>query len=1452
MIVLVAFHRFVAPLVLAALCVGPVAGQAGDCLGGEVYDIEWSSVQKIKAPTLDSCGSSTVEVVQLFTPPRLPWNYTQACYKVLFGETGQVALNSPQQITLVAYEDAGGHPASSPEWSSVLQVSALVPLSGSIPWRWYNSFMGYVARRPSVFLGFRLASDCKQASYYASVQLSGRLSHWRSGPGATWSVHRADWTHDNFTALLFRAKGVALDPLAHLPAGWSCSPAAYSDRRACDCECGAFDPDCANASIGSAAAQCTAAGEACNSSGHCVQTGWDTRVLGCQPRSFGSRDGCQCGCGSVVDPDCFTSTAAGTWRTPALNCNGTSVSMCDNQGQCAGAWATPQCPASALGDGVVCNCGCQATGVMDPDCLVDGLPSDCGENGHCFEGACRAYPAAWRCNPMSLGSGDGCNCSCGSVDPDCAVQTGVMSPIGTTVLPNAGTATSFLRSSAMLDAGEECEDGTGCSANCSCVGGYTSTSPPTRSCVAIPGSDDRIAGGGQDKTAIIVATPIAAVGFLAFMGSIVGVVVVKRKHRARATTNIPIDISSIGFVPASMEPPAYTTDVSTSAALNTAITMPPVPSCGPPEVDSSGQTSDRSGASSGSLVNVVVGAELPTYPLTPQQGALPPEPSPRLDMQSTFVLRLPSIPVSVVPASPRPADHSAAEVVQLPIALAIKGFDVETLRRDLSPPVHQCQSRQQPLLFRSVHLQYRFFLMKSGVIVSAIVALAALCVAAAAQAGDCVGGEVYDAEWSSVQKIKAPVLDSCGSSAVEAVQLFMPPRLPWNYTQACYKVLFGEVGQVVLGAPVEITLVAYDDVGGVPAGTAHWSSTVQVSALVPPFGAIPWRWYNSFMGYVARRPSVFLGFRVASDCKQASYYASVQLSGRLSHWRSGPGATWSVHRADWTHDNFTALLFRAKGVALDPLAHLPAGWSCSPAAYSDRRACDCECGAFDPDCANASIGSAAAQCTAAGEACNSSGHCVQTGWDTRVLGCQPRSFGSRDGCQCGCGSVVDPDCFTSTAAGTWRPPALNCNGTSVSMCDNQGQCAGAWATPQCPASALGDGVVCNCGCQATGVMDPDCLVDGLPSDCGENGHCFEGACRAYPAAWRCNPMSLGSGDGCNCSCGSVDPDCAVQTGVMSPIGCPAGIVKYSSSSPVSINCVPKCGDGMVVPEEQCDGGVFCTQHCTCIPGHEPLSPRKPFCSGCGNDQVDAGEECDGGSGCTLNCTCAGGFEHTVPVTRGCQVSDTSSPNEGGGNAGPRIDVIVGCTTAFGGASIIGAAVCLSVVCSRKHSARRANIPIDIDSIGFVPTSEVPPSDPVVDISAAAAASMHVPCIIPPGGKFEMESPREVSERSGASSGSLANVVVGVEMPTYPQVEAPADSQTHFELYGSLVVAPPSSSSGDRGGAEPPVLQLPQLSITGFNVSPDSSTGVDVAAAGSAGPAPASAAGSVGSEGQSPQ
>lgn len=148
--------------------------------------------------------------------------------------------------------------------------------------------------------------------------------------------------------------------------------------------------------------------------------------------------------------------------------------------------------------------------------------------------------------------------------------------------------------------------------------------------------------------------------------------------------------------------------------------------------------------------------------------------------------------------------------------------------------------------------------------------------------------------------------------------------------------------------------------------------------------------------------------------------------------------------------------------------------------------------------------------------------------------CAIGRFGDGSTCDCGCG-IVDVDCDDQTSASCERcagcgDPELPCGGSAKVVANDNTECTG-WI---CPSSWYGADDGCDCGC---GVLDADCASDD-PSECDFCDACGDGnvPCWDSPrvdaedntvceAVWECDPSYYGSGDGCDCGCGLIDPDC---------------------------------------------------------------------------------------------------------------------------------------------------------------------------------------------------------------------------------------------------------------------------------------------------------------------------------------
>ncbi|HKU36869.1 MAG TPA: hypothetical protein VJR89_01945 [Polyangiales bacterium] len=273
----------------------------------------------------------------------------------------------------------------------------------------------------------------------------------------------------------------------------------------------------------------------------------------------------------------------------------------------------------------------------------------------------------------------------------------------------------------------------------------------------------------------------------------------------------------------------------------------------------------------------------------------------------------------------------------------------------------------------------------------------------------------------------------------------------------------------------------------------------------------------------------------------------------------------------------------------DPVAPPAAGqapdsWTCPDTFWGDT-ICDCGCGVRDFDCTRVSC--TTLECVADGcDACytadNAFKACLPDG-DPNAWKC---SQGEQldDVCDCGCG-LADPACGGS---GCSEP------GCHRSACgrrhDRQGAELGDPLPPlngwRCPIQSWGGGDGCDCGC---GAKDPDCdpgfaQCTGPRCNAAECQTCHDRTGRKLPCSdaledWTCDPQRFGAGDGCDCGCGAVDPDCGEGNGC-STFGCRAAgcqrctDLRYANDA--LVGCTPDsgwtCHDGHYGTGDGCDCG----------------------------------------------------------------------------------------------------------------------------------------------------------------------------------------------------------------------------------------------------------------------------------------
>jgi hypothetical protein len=269
---------------------------------------------------------------------------------------------------------------------------------------------------------------------------------------------------------------------------------------------------------------------------------------------------------------------------------------------------------------------------------------------------------------------------------------------------------------------------------------------------------------------------------------------------------------------------------------------------------------------------------------------------------------------------------------------------------------------------------------------------------------------------------------------------------------------------------------------------------------------------------------------------------------------------------------------------------VPSAWSCNPAYFGASDACDCACGAADPDCKDPS--NPIAGCSSL-QKCDGGGKCVDkvpAGWT-----CLPTQYDALDQCNCGCG-VPDPDC----AIGSF----------TVAGCKTGESCSAAGTCQACVANCAGK----SCGDDGCG---------GTCGACAGNTVCNGGACvdPCSPKPLVCTWAECGD-DNCGGTCGTCADGKACDGGHCVAVGLPA--------SPTS--CVDHCGS---TAPSGCSCTSKCTANGTCCDDYAAICSCKPNCAGksCGPDGCGgtcgtcsgSAPFCDGSGQCVATCApkCSG-------------------------------------------------------------------------------------------------------------------------------------------------------------------------------------------------------------------------------------
>ncbi|MBN2724737.1 MAG: hypothetical protein JXR95_11760 [Deltaproteobacteria bacterium] len=291
-------------------------------------------------------------------------------------------------------------------------------------------------------------------------------------------------------------------------------------------------------------------------------------------------------------------------------------------------------------------------------------------------------------------------------------------------------------------------------------------------------------------------------------------------------------------------------------------------------------------------------------------------------------------------------------------------------------------------------------------------------------------------------------------------------------------------------------------------------------------------------------------------------------------------------------------------------------WTCDSTYYGDGE-CDCGCGVIDSDCDGAGI-----------EYCMYN-NCTdpEIPDETSNWLCVMEEY-------CGDGiAQAGEDCDGTDLGGD------DCTDVSASYVGGTLSCNEdcTFNVTACTVSELcGNGVIdAGESCDGSDLGENDCTtVPGESFDVGTlscNADCTFNTTACTESIWTCDSSYYGTGDGCDCGCGIIDPDCADSTiNSCNYNECTEGYVPDSSSNWLCVEDL--CGNGIIDAGESCDGTDLGENDCTTVPGGfesgelsctENCTFNNTACivgADCGNGVIDGMEECDGtdfgGEDCT--------------------------------------------------------------------------------------------------------------------------------------------------------------------------------------------------------------------------------------------
>ncbi|MBI5543491.1 MAG: hypothetical protein HY901_06350 [Deltaproteobacteria bacterium] len=429
------------------------------------------------------------------------------------------------------------------------------------------------------------------------------------------------------------------------------------------------------------------------------------------------------------------------------------------------------------------------------------------------------------------------------------------------------------------------------------------------------------------------------------------------------------------------------------------------------------------------------------------------------------------------------------------------------------------------------------------------------------------------------------------------------------------------------------------------------------------------RWTVSSYPAHAQNTYEFIG-TVPSGLAVGSYSLTVEVdpSGAVAQ-SSGPTPPDAV--------TFTGFAVRA-----------PASWFCSSSLYGSGGACDCECGAYDPDCSSASA-------TVVG--CSDANACTDDRCDAYGACAHPANTATcEDGLYC---TTSDRCSGAACQSGSARDCSAQTSACSTGRCDESlRRCA---RDPTNEGGACDDGLYCTVSeactsgaCQGSArdcsTLDDQCAVgqcdearsacvpapaheasscnDGLR--CTVTDVCRSGACAGTPRD--CSalnaPCKLGKCDEATGGCVAVDvPDgLSCDDGIYCSVGetCAAGVCgggaprdcSGASSACLQGRCdenARRCITAAANEGGPCDDGKYCSigDHCangTCVGSSRDCSALDSICtagacdetkSSCVAQPANQGGACDDSAYCTVGDHCSAGS--CVGSARDCSSLDAT-------------------------------------------------------------------------------------------------------------------------------------------------------------------------------------------------------------------